>query len=95
MKIENIEAINKVQNIVNLATEHEFNSAFGFDMPPYVECHLKNGDKIRISAVDNFEMNGEKKGNYIIVTINNDENNKKIYKLEDKLQTYLEDLYKQ
>ena len=48
-------------------------------MPPYVECHLKNGDKLKIAAIDNFEMEGETKGNYIVVTINDDENDKKVY----------------
>lgn len=64
-------------------------------MPPYIECHLKNGDKIKISAVDDFDMEGETKGNYIVVTINDDENNKKIYKIEDKLEAYFDELYKE
>lgn len=63
-------------------------------MPPYVECNLKNGDKLKIAAIDNFEMEGETKGNYIIVSVNNDENDKKIYKIEDKLESYLDELYK-
>lgn len=94
VKIEDTEIINKIQNIVNSAVEHEFCGAFGFDMPPYAVCHLKNGNKITIAAVDNFEMEGETKGNYIMVTVNNDEDNKKIYKIEDKLEAYFEELYK-
>lgn len=63
-------------------------------MPPYAVCHLKNGNKITIAAIDNFEMEGETKGNYIMVTINNNENDKKIYKIEDKLEAYFDELYK-
>ena len=38
-------------------------------------------------------MQGEESGNYIFVTINDNSNNKKIYKVKEKIGEYFTNLY--
>ena len=93
VKIENTEIIEELVNMINQGKKHNFNEAFSFDIPPYANFYLENGDKITIVAIDDFGMEGEESGNYIIVTINNDEANKKIYKVQDKIADGFTKLY--
>lgn len=93
VKIENTEIIEELVNMINQGKKHNFNGAFSFDIPPYANFYLENGDKITIVAIDDFGMEGEESGNYIIVTINNDEANKKKYKVQDKIADFFTKLY--
>lgn len=93
VKIENINIIKELETIINSGIKHDFNGTFGLDMPPYANFYLGNGDKVTVSAVDNFEMQGEESGNYILVTINDDSNNKKTYKVNEKVGEYFKNLY--
>lgn len=93
VKIENRKVHNELEEIINSGIEHQFNGAFGLDILPIANFYLENGDKVTVSAVDNFEMQGEESGNYIFVTINDDSNNKKIYKVIEKVQEYFTNLY--
>lgn len=93
VKIENQDVMKELEKIINSGIEHNFNGAFGLDMPPVANFYLENGDKVIISAVDNLEMQGEEKGNYIFVTINDDFDNKKAYKVQEKIGEYFTNLY--
>lgn len=93
IKIEDRDIISELEKMINLGKEHNFDNAFGLDIPPYAIFHLENGNKIKVVAVDNLEMDSDKGGNYILVTINEDEENKKIYKVQDEIETYFTKLY--
>lgn len=93
VKIENRHIINELETIINSGIEHRFNGTFGLDVLPLANFYLENRDKVTISAVDNFEMQGEESGNYIFVTINDNSNNKKIYKVKEKIGEYFTNLY--
>lgn len=93
IKIENRKVLNELEQMINSGIEHQFNGAFGLDILPLANFYLENGDKVTISAVDNFEMQGEESGNYIFVTINDDSNNKKVYKVQEKIGEYFTNLY--
>lgn len=93
VKIENVNIIKELEKIINSGIEHDFNGAFGLDMPPYANFYLDNGDKVQVVALDDFGMQGEESGNYILVTINDDSDNKKTYKVDEKLGEYFTNLY--
>ena len=91
IKIDDFEKINELQNMINTAVEHEFYGAFGLYSLPYSIFHMSNGEEITISAMGNFEMEGEECGNYIIVMTNDD---KKVYKVNENIEKYFVNLYK-
>lgn len=93
VKIENRKVIKELETIINSGIEHQFNGAFGLDILPYANFYLENGDKVTISAVDNFEMQGEESGNYIFVMINDNSDNKTSYKVQERIGEYFTNLY--
>ena len=93
VKIENRDVMNKLEIMINSGIEHQFNGAFGLDILPYANFYLENGDKVTVSAIDNFEMQGEESGNYILVTINDNADDKKAYKVQERIGVYFTNLY--
>lgn len=95
IKIESQDIIESLKNIINQGEKHEFNGAFGFDISPSIYFYLKNGTEIIVTAIDNFNMDGEEPGNYIMVTENQNEEHKQIYKINTELGEYIKKLYKE
>ena len=96
IKVTDKQKINALMSIINDSTiykEDGFIADFG-DVSPSAIIYMENGDKFTISAGDGIDDNGE------IVNLmtrykNDDESNKTIYKVNEKLGEYIEKLAKE
>lgn len=85
------ESINKMLNIINAGEKYEFKDPVGFDILPTAYLYKKGGEIITIAAIDEYVDEGEY-SNYILYTTNKNDV-KKVYRVEEKLGKYIEDLY--
>ena len=96
IKVTDKQKINALMSIINDSTiykEDGFIADFG-DVSPSAIIYMENGDKFTISTGDGIDDNGE------IVNLmtrykNDDESNKTIYKVNEKLGEYIEKLAKE
>lgn len=85
------ESIDKMLNIINAGEKYEFKDPVGFDILPTAYLYKKGGEIITIAAIDEYVDEGEY-SNYILYTTNKNDV-KKVYRVEEKLGKYIEDLY--
>ena len=96
IKITDSNVIAKIEKDINSGTEYEPRSTAWPDISPYITFYLEDGKTIRAFVVDSMGEPEEENGNYIaIFESDNETATKKIYKIEAKLEKYINDLYDQ
>ena len=96
IKITDAGVISKLEKDINSGTEYEPKSTAWPDISPYITFYLEEGKKIRAFVVDNMGEPEEENGNYIaIFDSDNETATKKVYKIDSKLEKYINDLYKE
>ena len=80
-----------MEDMINTGEKYEFENPTGFDDIPMAYLYKDDGEIIVLSAIDNFE-DDEEKGNFIIYQTNKSEV-KRIYKVEDEVGEFIENLY--
>ena len=83
--------LNVMEDMINTGEKYEFENPTGFDDIPMAYLYKDDGEIIVLSAIDNFEDDGEN-GNFIIYQTNKSEV-KRIYKVEDEVGEFIENLY--
>ena len=83
--------LNVMEDMINTGEKYEFENPTGFDDIPMAYLYKDDGEIIVLSAIDNFD-DDEEKGNFIIYQTNKSEV-KRIYKVEDEVGEFIENLY--